>query len=225
MKSLLCRKENNSLDVIPNETSFNIQIHQLKKCLQINRTTFDRIQSNLLSINQDQSNLFNQISHINTHAFHLHRHLHSLENQSQILEQQIFITQKNIDQIKHSIDWNQRKFQRLTIEKQQIVRCVLEKQHWIIRMNEHIQSNEKHLEQCQWNDNQLIEKVHRIRQELLRELHLLNSFKRREQIDYKHMIFSLKKQLLQTRKKKIHFQQQQILTKIKLNKSIRTRKK
>ena len=225
IKSFHCRRENHSIDRHPKKISFNIQIHQLKKRLQLNRNTFDRIKENLLSINQDQSFLFNQISRINTQAFHLRQHLHSLENKSQILEQQISHLQKNIDQIKGSIDENERKLQRLTNEQGPIVRFLLEKQRWIVRMNQYVQWNDKHLRQCRLADEQILPRIARLRKEIFRELHLMNSFERRDQTNYKHKIFFLQKQVLETRKNKNHFEHQQILTRIKLNKSIRKSKK
>lgn len=199
----------------------------MKKRLQINRLTFDQITENLLLINQDQSFLFNQISHVNSNRFHLIEYLQSLDNKSHIIHEQISCLRKQIDQRRHSIEGNEGKLQRLTGEKEQIVRFLLEKQHWIIRLTRHLQSSEKILRKSRWNLDQLCSKLKPIRLQIIGELNLMNSFDRRDQIDYKQMIFSLRKQVLKTRKKKIPFQHRQILTKIsqKKNQSIRKRKR
>ena len=197
----------------------------MKKRLQINRTTFDQIKENLLLINQDQSFLFNQISHINSNRFHLTEYLQSLDNKSHIIQEQISCLRKQIDQRRDSIQGNEGKLQRLTGEKDQIVRFLLEKQHWIVRLTKHLQSTEKTLQQSRWNIDELCSKLKPIRLQIIGELYLINSFDRRDQIDYKQMIFSLRKQILETRKKKNHFQHRQILTKIAQKKNQSSKRK
>lgn len=207
MRCLRCRKEN---PFISSKTSFHLQIHPLKKRLQINRITLDEIQENLILINQDQSCLFNQISHINNNRFHLNEYLQSLDDKSRIIQEQISCLRKKIDQSRLSTEENQDKLQRRTREIEYIVRSLLEKQHWIVRLNKQFELMEKIREESRWNLDQLCSKLQPIRVQILGELSSIKY----DKIASKQLIFSLRKQLLESRKKENHFQHRQILTKI-----------
>jgi hypothetical protein len=175
-----------------------------KTIFQSNQTMLDQIKENIALINRNHSILTNQISIIHKQKFHLIQHLNFLQNQSLVKQQQILDIQTQFNQIKHSIDLNNQKIRRLTLEKQNISSFLLLKQHCIVLL--HHQYMKFNTKNSRLNFHSLLKKIHQIRNEIIHELRSNQFLKNQERIDLKQSIISLRKDLFEYKKKNNNFQ-------------------
>jgi len=188
----------------------------MKKFLQSNEKIFSQIKQNISLLEKNSSILFNQISTINKQQFHFIQYLEILQKKFLIEQQKILNILKKFNYIKHIIDLNNQKFQRFTLEKQKIILFLLNKQHFIILINKHIEFNETIQNKHRSCYNKLIKKIRQIRSQVLRENQQIKLFEKQYQPDIKQFILHLRKELIEYKKKNNDFQHRinrQILTK------------
>lgn len=200
-----------------NKNSLNTKYFQLKQIFQINQKLFNQIKQNIIILDKNSSILFNQISKINKQKFDFIELIDILKKKFFIKQQQIFNSLNQFYSIKQFIDLNKKKFQQISIEKQNISSFLLEKQHLIIIFNRYINSNNNILIKHQLSYNKLNNKIQQIRKQILNEIQQNKSVdKHQHQINLKQKIGHLRKELFEYKKKtnQIHRRHitQQILT-------------
>ncbi|CAF3942857.1 unnamed protein product [Rotaria sp. Silwood2] len=196
-------KNNNTND---SKHSLNMQLYRMKKIFHLNQAIFHQIEQNISHIIKNHSRLLNQILTIDKQRLHLIQYINYLHNKWLVDQQQILNISEKFNNIKYTIDLNNKKFQQYTIEKQNIILFLLKKQHLIVLINEHIKLNDSIRNKHRLCYNKLINEIRQIRNKVLDEIHKIKSFKQQNQPNMKQFILHLRQELFEYKKKNNYLQ-------------------